>query len=239
MENTMFTAIEKTVLYEQIANDIEELILSDQLSQNERLPGETELSQRYEVSRNIIREALKILRERGLINIRSGETAIVTKPGPTDLVSVITRILKLDDIKIEHIYEVRRILEQDACRLAIHYNNDHIVKKLSELSKQMEIENSYTQWCNIDVFFHREIVKASRNPLYLTFYDAMQGALKAIIIQAHHALHARVRGEEHHQQILEAFRMQKLNEAAKLLGMHLDASLEDIKTVTEADKTSI
>ena len=60
-------------LYEQIVQQIEELILSGVLKPGDQLPAERDLAQRFGVSRTAVREAVKCLREKGLLEAFSGK----------------------------------------------------------------------------------------------------------------------------------------------------------------------
>lgn len=222
--------MERTALYERIAGALETLILTERLGQEERLPGEAELARRYGVSRNIVREALKILRERGLVAIRTGEAATVTKPSPDVLGGVISRMLRLSGIEPGQVYEVRRILELDACRLAGgRPAGGKTAARMEELLRRMEAADEPAAWCRCDVLFHREIVRAGGNPLYLMFYDALQQALETVIAEAHRAPGARQAGEAHHRRILEAVRRHDFEAAAALLDIHMNRSMRNIR----------
>jgi GntR family transcriptional repressor for pyruvate dehydrogenase complex len=63
--------IKRQPLYEQIADSLEEMILNNE-SNDLRLPSEMSLVSQYGVSRSVVREALKTLKERGLISLRGG-----------------------------------------------------------------------------------------------------------------------------------------------------------------------
>ena len=65
--------VTKKSLYETVADRIEDMILDNSLQQGERLPSEQELATRFGISRNVMRESLKLLKERQLIVQRNGD----------------------------------------------------------------------------------------------------------------------------------------------------------------------
>ena len=87
-----FTVV-KTNLYEQIADYLEDMILNNKTMQEEKkLPSEQALAVTFGVSRNVVREALKLLKERGLIELRNGTGAYITKPEASNISDVVSRI---------------------------------------------------------------------------------------------------------------------------------------------------
>src|SRR6266705_1177517 len=73
----MYTPIQSSKVYEQIAEQIEKLILSGELQSGDRLPTERELAEQFQASRTAVREAMKTLAQKGLVNMRPGRGTIV------------------------------------------------------------------------------------------------------------------------------------------------------------------
>ena len=69
----------KTICHEQVADLLEQQILNN-YEDGARLPSEQHLAEEYSVSRTIIRESLKLLKERGLIDSKTGSGSYVTRP---------------------------------------------------------------------------------------------------------------------------------------------------------------
>src|SRR5271170_7659157 len=74
----MYQAIKTSRLYEQIVQQVEASILKGQLKPGDQLPAERDLAQRFGVSRTAVREAVKTLREKGLVEAYSGRGTFVT-----------------------------------------------------------------------------------------------------------------------------------------------------------------
>ena len=70
----MENSLQKAHLYEQVADLLERQIIA-QYKDGKKLPSEQHLAEQYQVSRTIIREALKLLKERGLIDSKTGSGA--------------------------------------------------------------------------------------------------------------------------------------------------------------------
>ena len=76
----MYKVVQTSRLYEQIVQQIEDSILKGQLKEGEQLPAERELAQQFGVSRTAVREAVKTLREKGLVEAYAGRGTFVTGP---------------------------------------------------------------------------------------------------------------------------------------------------------------
>ena len=76
-----FEAVPRRRLTEEIAHQIEQLILSGELRVGDRLPPERELAAQLQVSRNILREAVSVLAQKGLVEVQAGSGTYVTRPG--------------------------------------------------------------------------------------------------------------------------------------------------------------
>jgi DNA-binding FadR family transcriptional regulator len=110
--------LKKVNLSETLADKLEEIILSDIKLFGQKLPSEQELAKKFGISRNIVREALKLLKERGLVTSRTGDGSYFSKPEPQTLTNLISRMLVMNNIDADNSYEVRMMLECNACRLA-------------------------------------------------------------------------------------------------------------------------
>ena len=123
---------QRSKLSEQIANALEEEIISAGRI-GERLPSEQHLAERFEASRTVVREALKILRARGLIDSRTGSGAYITRPDVQDLSHMVTRMIRMDEaIDYSSIYEVRYFLEAAAARSVVARASDEDLDMLDE-----------------------------------------------------------------------------------------------------------
>ena len=109
--------VKKKNLYETVADRMEDMILSNSLRQGERLPSEQELALKFGISRNVMRESLKLLKERQLIVQKNGEGTFIAKPESGSVTEILNRMLRLDDIGYMDVYEMRKLLEPYALSL--------------------------------------------------------------------------------------------------------------------------
>ena len=105
-------------IYEQIVDQIGQLVAQGQLQPGDRLPSERELVERFQVSRASIREALSALEMMGLIEVRSGEGTFIRQVNIESVVTPLAWMLFIEKDTDLELYEARKILEVQAAGLA-------------------------------------------------------------------------------------------------------------------------
>src|ERR1700752_4313662 len=115
----VYKLVRTSRLYEQIVQQIEESIVKGDLKPGDQLPAERELAQRFGVSRTAVREAVKALREKGVVEAYSGRGTFITD-GPTQAVrQSLDLMVKIGQPEgSTHLAEVRAILEPEIAALA-------------------------------------------------------------------------------------------------------------------------
>lgn len=112
-----------------LAADLRRQILTGQLSADQQLPPEAELTARLRVSRETLREALRILESQQLIEIRRGRGggAVVRMPGLEAVSRYVALLLQLRDTTLAHLEEVRSVIEPPAAeQAAVRPGTDHL-----------------------------------------------------------------------------------------------------------------
>ena len=159
-------AVSKVNLYEQIADRLETWILANSFEGQKKLPSEQALADEFCVSRNVIREALKLLKERGLVDSRNGTGSYITKPEATNLSDVISRMVAMDNINYRAIYDVRIILETAASKRAAKLVTDEQLADMEMLLERLKDRSlSVAERRETDFSFHVAIAHAAGNPL--------------------------------------------------------------------------
>lgn len=175
-------AVSKVNLYEQIADKLEDMILASGFAEEAKLPSEQTLAERFSVSRNVIREALKLLKERGLIESRNGTGSYITKPEAANLSDVISRMVVLDNIDYKAIYDVRIILETAACRKAARCVTEEQLAEMDDLLERLKDRSiSILERRETDFEFHVAIARATGNPLLEILVQAMKNVFMSMI----------------------------------------------------------
>jgi GntR family transcriptional repressor for pyruvate dehydrogenase complex len=171
-------------LYQQVADSLESQILDGTFPVGSRLPSEQDLADRYGVSRNVVREALKRLTEHGLVSILTGSGTYIKEPSTKPVVEAINRLIRHlpQDISIAHFYQIRRMLEPESARIAaIHATEEEIIHMTHACERMEKQRESRSGWSAADLEFHRLIALATHNPLVSSILEPLTGTLSQVI----------------------------------------------------------
>ena len=220
--------VSKTNLYEQVADTLEQVIIHDDTIK--KLPSEQELCSRFDVSRTVIREALKVLKERGLIQARNGEGSYISKPNTHTVSNAINRFVQMDNINNEDIHGIRIILEIAAVRLATIHAAQKDIEHLEYTIKQMAIQPlSAEKRIQIDSEFHKTLAHASGNKLLETFIEVMTSLLREYMIKGFPGPASIKHVIIYHKKIIEAIKRRNPEDAEEAMRNHLASARENVR----------
>ena len=135
----MYEHIQTERLYKQIVEQIERRIAAGDLRAGDQLPAEPELAQQFAVSRTAVREAVKALCEKGLLEIRPGRGTFVINERPDVMRHTLSLLTKLDPIEgARSLVEVREMLEPAIAALAALRITDEYIATLQEAVVKMD-----------------------------------------------------------------------------------------------------
>ena len=222
---------QRSKLSEQIADLLEEEILTGGRI-GERLPSEQQLAERFEASRTVVREALKILRARGLIDSRTGSGAYTTRPDVQDLSHMLSRIILMDK-QIDHrsIYDVRICLETAAARSAAVHADQYDLDQLQEILDRLKNYNlGVLERRDLDFGFHQALAQFSRNPLLALLVEAMANVFKDVIKIGIFIEGGIDDAILRHQRIMDALKKHDPDLAEQMMFEHLDQSRKNYES---------
>jgi len=203
--NIPYEQIQPGRLYEQIVTQIEQKILAGELIAGDRFPAERELAKQFGVSRTAVREAMKVLRQKGLAESRPGRGTFVTERTASAVrhsLNVMIQVRKGDSW--QNLVEVRAILEPEIAARAALRRDEADLNALEQAVKAAEAGVDAEKFIASDLDFHRILVAATKNPLLMALTDAMLGPLREQREQTFAASGGARRGNIHHRRILEA-----------------------------------
>jgi GntR family transcriptional repressor for pyruvate dehydrogenase complex len=167
-----------------IASALAERVLSGQLAPNDRLPPERQLALEFGVSRPIVREALRALVERGLIDVEPSRGAFVradTGPGrfqPLDL-EYLRR-----GTTARQLSEARLMLETEAAALAVEHANADDLATLAAALERLEASATPLERVRNDLAFHAALVAAAHNPVIETMFASIQALTVELMVRS-------------------------------------------------------
>jgi GntR family transcriptional regulator, transcriptional repressor for pyruvate dehydrogenase complex len=166
------------VAAEEIAGQIEQLIVSAGLSEGLRLPSERDLAQIISASRPTVSQAIRILVVKGLVESRRGSGAYVRRKPETSLAATVSLMLSLNRESVAHLNDLRLWLESDGITQAIKRSTTAEVDAgEAALRKLAASAGNTSAWISADTLFHATLVRASRNPYLASIYESVHETL--------------------------------------------------------------
>lgn len=225
----MYRAVKTSRLYEQIVQQVEDAILKGKLKPGDQLPPERDLAQRFGVSRTAVREAVKALREKGLLEAYMGRGTFVTN-GTSQAIrqslDLMTRIGQQEGSL--HLAELRQILEPEIAALAAPQIDQQLLVSMREAVAAMDRAlHDREAYIEADLDFHLALAEAAANPLILALIDSIVGLLREQRGRIFDVDGGPQRGQFHHKRILQAVEQHDANAARGAMREHLQQVRED------------
>jgi GntR family transcriptional repressor for pyruvate dehydrogenase complex len=214
----------KERLYQEIVDQIQQQILSGALKPGDQIPAERDLAERFGVSRTAVREAIKSLTERGLIEVFVGRGTFVTDLSPDRVVESMTMLLRNEPDSVANLQEARELLEVPTARLAAMRRTDAHVVRLRAIAEEMEQEHSISpRLIDGDTEFHVEVARATGNPVLVLLSQTIVELLRAERLdQRDDSVDGLSTAFASHRSIVEAIAEGDAEGAAEAMRDHLD-----------------
>ncbi|MEO6444910.1 MAG: FadR/GntR family transcriptional regulator [Gemmatimonadaceae bacterium] len=156
----------KERLYQEIVQHVQEQILSGELKPGDRIPAERDLAQHFHVSRAAVREAIKALAEKGLVDVHVGRGTYVAVLTTDHVVESMSLLLRDARNTPEHLQEAREIVEVPIARLAAIHRTEEQLQRIRALLEAMEAQRHMSRaFIDADSNFHYELARATGNPV--------------------------------------------------------------------------
>jgi GntR family transcriptional repressor for pyruvate dehydrogenase complex len=201
-EPSAFQRLERPRLSQMVAEQLEETILAGTLARGSRLPSEQALADQFGVSRNVVREAFKILEERGLVQVIGGSGTFVCEPSSETTTDAFGRYIRFigEDASSMPLLEARLILEGATARLASQRAEEADLAAMAECMDRMRRSmDSVEAWTEADLQLHLAVAKATHNPFLMALIEPLVGQVRNMIVReivAHGATDAALAAHE-------------------------------------------
>jgi len=210
------TQLIKRSLVEQAVEQLRQRVADGAWTVGQRLPTEPELALELGISRNTVREAMRVLAFSGLVEVRQGDgTYLRANVDPLGTVQVLSRC-SLDQAR-----ETRHILEAEAIGLAALRRTDEDLKGLHEALQHsgLHFHDDLDTYVACDMVFHQRLVDAAHNAALSELYRYFSGVVACAV---HHSMNGPRRQAvfDLHRDILDAVE-QRDPERAKALSRTL------------------
>lgn len=203
----MIRPVKQQRLYEKVTDQIQELIAAGELAAGDRLPNERTLAEQFGVSRTVIREALKALAVRGLVEVRPGQGTFVVDATSDSLSRALQSMLFLDqsDDPFEGLLEVREILEPEIAYRAAQRVKPEDVEALRRAVEAMDANlHDRAAFIRADDAFHLALAVATQNAFVPRLLESVVDVLHEHRSRIFDTPGGPARGQVHHKRILRA-----------------------------------
>jgi GntR family transcriptional repressor for pyruvate dehydrogenase complex len=229
LENAMYKIVRTSRLYEQIVQQVEESVQKGVLKQGDKLPPERDLAQQFGVSRTAVREAVKALREKGLVEAYPGRGTFIMDSSPYTFRLSLDRMMKTSQGEgLTYLTEVREIMEPEiAAMAAARADNDALATMRESVAIMDQAKKDPEAFIEADLDFHLALAEAAANPIILSLIDSIVGLLREQRMGVFQVEGGPERGQYHHKKIMEAVEHRDSAGAREAMKAHLRQVRED------------
>lgn len=185
-KNAGFRAARQNRIFQDIVEQIQDAILGGQFQAGDVLPSEREMRETFQTSRGTLREALRVLEQKGLIEIRLGVSggAFVKGSISEPMAESLSLMLRYRKISLLHLNEFREDIEGTVAGRAAERAEESDIQKLEDLLAQAaEIvadgKQRWLEFLEIDKQFHRQVAQISRNPIYIFMHNVIHSNIQS------------------------------------------------------------
>jgi len=227
-------------LYERVVDKVLELISSGAWKTGYRLPPERELSEAFGVSRTVVREAVKALEARGVLESTTG-SGVSVRRADVNMVSqslqTYMRLANRDDFEIR-LNEVRRVLEVEMVALAAARRTPEQLAKLHRICQQMRMHgNTDKQMAELDFGLHVTLAEATQNELFKVLLAPLINQLRDHITLTWEDFPRPVEQVfDQHEAIVSAVDNEDADAARQAMIQHLAFSREVLEDISKSHK---
>jgi GntR family transcriptional repressor for pyruvate dehydrogenase complex len=219
-----FTQIQIEPAYRKVAAVIGARILSRALREGERLPAETELARQFGVNRSTVREALRELESRGLVQRRAGSKLMsVSRPQQASVAAGISQALLLHDVTVRDLWEALTILEPPLARAAARARTSADLERIIAAAEALGATAADTEQAVHDTAqVFRCIGQATHNPvLGLAQEPLLQLLEPSLRVMIDKVPQARSRIRTAQRRLVEALQAQDEQAAESWMARHI------------------
>jgi DNA-binding FadR family transcriptional regulator len=177
----LFSEAKQNRVFQDVVGRIEEAIISGRLHPGDKLPAERELKEILKTSRSSLREALRVLEQKGLIEIKlgMGGGAVVKRVSSDSVTQSLDLLIRSQKVSLDHLAEFRERVEGDVVALVAERARQEDINALRALLRKAENcvrcgVSHVDQFLDADRQLHLEFAQITGNPVYVTVLKIVQ-----------------------------------------------------------------
>lgn len=214
-------------LHGQVVQELGRRVVGGHYPADKVLPNEELLCQELAVSRTALREAVKVLAAKGLLEARPRIGTRVRTKDQWNLLDPDILAWRcatgVDADFLRHLTELREIIEPSAAALAATSRSPEQLESIAQALRTMETASTIAQWVQADLEFHTAVLKATNNPLLMPLAAIIGSALESLLGVTARTSDNFKQALPDHQKVFDAIRLQEPQNALhRMAGMLSD-----------------
>lgn len=202
--------------------------MDGQLRAGQRLPSERDLSEQFGVSRTVIREAVRGLEAKGVVEVKSGrglQVASVSSAQVSETFDLYVRGQQIKDIvQPDDISEVREMLELRIVELACQRASDDDLVEIQRAFDLIDQSDDGDEAAENDSNFHLAIARAAHNPLLVTLLESVNATIRNVRRESLRQPGRKAEAQRQHRKVLDVLLDRDAPAAVKAMAAHLEDS---------------
>ena len=207
--------------FETTVENLQEFIIEHAMEAGDVLPSERELSQRFRVSRHTLREAIRVLQEKGVLVTKRGSGTYVAAKGKHSLSDELLALMPSEYDRLQEIFQIREIIEPQAAALAATMVGPENIQELRQIIAAQLLATTSIRQKELDSRFHVVLAFATKNQLLADIVEKINFALEPARSRHHHTKTRRLRSIEGHSLIVDALEQGDSGKAATAMRNHI------------------
>ena len=177
----LFRAARQNRIFQDVVGQIQDAIICGELQAGDKLPAERELKEMLQTSRSTLREALRVLEQKGLIEIKlgTGGGAVVKAVSSEQVTESLDLMIKSQKVSLNHLAEFREGVEGDVVALAAEHADASDIARLNDMLSEARkcVEQGVDcvdAFLDADKKLHMAFAKIAENPIYISVLKTIQ-----------------------------------------------------------------
>ena len=227
--------IKEKKIYEEIIEQIKQLMADGNLKPGDKLLSERELAENLQVSRASVREAIKSLEMMSFVETKPGEGTFVRSQNSDEIILPLAMFLAVEKNSIFDMFEIRRIFETATASMAAERASKEEIVNIYTAFEKMEESISFQdseKGEEYDTLFHYSIAEATHNGLLIRLYRTISEDFERAVSTARGQLYIIENNPQiildQHKAIYEAIRNHNPVKAFKAMMEHLTYAEEEL-----------
>ncbi|MCO6059002.1 transcriptional regulator GlcC [Pseudomonas sp. MOB-449] len=236
----------KPQVADQVAERIERLIVDGVLKVGQALPSERRLVEKLGCSRSALREGLRVLRGRGIVETEQGRGSFVADLSRADNATPLMHLFSSQPRTLFDLLEVRALLEGESARLAALRATDVdrllIKRRYDEMVSAFEDSQSHDprEHARRDHAFHRAISEASHNPVLVHTLQSLSDLTLSTVFASVNNLYCRPAQkrqiDRQHTRLYHAVMEQLPEQAQRAAREHIHSVRDNLREIEQEEQ---